>query len=326
MGRAAPPSEQAILNRRRQLRGQKRLKFLISTWRTLAISGLAGSLLWLASLPRWVIHRPNQVTIRGNHTLSGTAIQALLPLQYPQSLFRLQPQVLASTLETALPIQKALITRQLFPPQVILEVQEQAPIAKTLCVGAVNPMEQRCILRQDLKPTPVQQGPAGIWLLDSRGRVAPLSSYPHLQTSGKLPTLTVLGLFTPAPPAAQKQLSKTDLAVDSPLMTLTQARQTSWAMMYRQIRQSPIKITTVDWRSANNLILETELGRVRLGPYNESFPEQLKALTRMEKLPRYVNPQQVLYIDLTNPERPLIQVREAGKAGANNQQPVPPNP
>lgn len=307
MANIAPDSQlDLILHRRKQLRQRRRLKFLQASWRTLVVSGLAFGLVWAASQPEWFIRRPSQVSIKGNQLLSTQVIQSLLPLTYPQSLIRLQPELIAATLEANAPINQTIVTRQLFPPRLTIQVQERYPVAIAAC--------KSCLLVQDSqKPLVLKQGPADLWLLDSQGIALPLESYPSLQQSGKLPQLNILGFFSQpsssdsaAPQATSWQSQATTVAIDK-------QKQSQWQSLYRALSQSPVKVFSIDWRDKSNLILKTELGIVHLGPYSARFINQLNALDQMRKLPKYLNANQVAYIDLENPEHPLLQMRAPGK-------------
>jgi cell division protein FtsQ len=321
------PLEESILSRRKQLRGKKRLDTLIGIWRTLAIASLAGLGLWATTLPEWIIRRPNQVIVRGNKLLSTAAIQALLPLKYPQSLLELQPQLIASTLESVAPISKTTLTRQLFPPRLIVEVVERSPVAVSQC-SPTEP-QYRCTLIHPIpKGQPLLQGPANLWMIDSQGTAVPLASFlppqsslpnPSLLTpSLPNPTLRVWGLFAAAPDLADQASDRASTPISNPVK-IEPHRQRDWATLYEMLRQNPVKVSEIDWRSPQNLILQTELGTVFLGPYNTQFPRQLKALDQIRKLPQLISRAQIDHIDLNNPEHPVVQMRQSKKPLPINQ-------
>lgn len=311
------PLEDSILSRRRQLRGKKRVDTLIGIWRTLAIAGLAGLGLWATTLPEWIIRRPDQVIIKGNKLLSTSAIQALLPLRYPQSLLELRPQLIATTLEAVAPISKTTITRQLFPPRLIIEVGERSSVAVSQC--NVSDTQGRCTLVQSVAQSqPLLQGPANLWLIDSQGTAVPLESYVQPQASLPNPTLKVLGLFSGAPEQAAQGSEPAPTAIFNPVK-IEPNRKLEWAALYEALRQNPIKVSVVDWRSTSNLVLETELGTVFLGPYTSQFPRQLKALDQMRKLPQLISRTQIDHIDLNNPDQPVVQMRQSNKSVSINQ-------
>lgn len=87
-----------------------------------------------------------------------------------------------------------------------------------------------------------------------------------------------------------------------------------WPEFYRRIAGSPVKITAVDLRNPSQVLLQTELGPVRLGPYGDQFPQQLLVLDQMRRLPEQVPAQEVSYIDLANPDNPRVKVKPKPKA------------
>ncbi|MFW6264453.1 MAG: cell division protein FtsQ/DivIB, partial [Cyanobacteriota bacterium] len=122
-------SSSDLKDRRKQLRRRRRMKVLQAIWRSLFVAGMAGGLVWVITLPGWVIRQPEQIDVEGNQLLLTEAILSSLPLSYPQSLLQLKPEELAETLETRASIAEARVTRQLFPPGVTLEIRERKPVA-----------------------------------------------------------------------------------------------------------------------------------------------------------------------------------------------------
>jgi cell division protein FtsQ len=82
-----------------------------------------------------------------------------------------------------------------------------------------------------------------------------------------------------------------------------------WQQMYPLLAGSPVKISVVDWRNPQNLILKTELGTVYLGAYTPEFGQQLARLSQMRQLPTRVPLSRLTYIDLTNPAAPTLSVK-----------------
>ena len=82
-----------------------------------------------------------------------------------------------------------------------------------------------------------------------------------------------------------------------------------WSQVYQAISRSPLKILAINWADPNNLILETEIGQVHLGPYTSKFPEQLRVIDQMRNLPNQLDTSKMLYFDLKNPEQPLAQMK-----------------
>lgn len=264
----ASVSQQQLTNRRKQLRRARQIKAFQALWRSVLAGGMATGLVWAITLPDWVIRKPEQVVVEGNHLLSSQAIRSLLPLAYPQSLLRVEPQELAKTLESQAPIAKATVSRQLMPPGLTIQVQERKPVA----IAQVSNIQNTNTANS--KPT---EG-----LLDEQGIFLPQNSYRLLEPKHQLPSLKVIGP--------------------------TEQYRAYWSEVYQAVSHSPVKVLEIDWRDPANLILKTELGTVHVGAYSPRFTEQLAVLDRMRELPSQIQASKVAYIDLKNPDFPAIQM------------------
>lgn len=264
-------AETKLTTRRRKLRQRRRIKSVQAIWRSLLVSGIAGGLFWFLTLPGWVIRKPEQVTIKGHQFLSAAAIRSLLPLNYPQSLLRLQPQEMAAKLESQGSIATATVTRQLLPPELIVQVKERQPVAIAKMQISSNPQNPSTSV-----PT--------VGLLDENGSWITLESYTAIDRTLPLPTLKVIGL-------SQQYLPY-------------------WHELYQAVSRSPIKVSVIDCQDPTNLILKTELGNVHFGAYSSRFSDQLGVLDRMRELPNHLKLSQIAYIDLRNPESPAISTIE----------------
>ncbi|HEY9728100.1 MAG TPA: FtsQ-type POTRA domain-containing protein [Chroococcales cyanobacterium] len=269
MASLASVSQSQLTNRRKQLRRARRIRSVQALWRSLFVGGLVSALGWGITSSDLVIRQPEQIAIEGNHFLSAQAIRSLLPLSYPQSLLQVQPQTLAKELESQGPISEATVSRQLLPPGLTIQVKERKPVA--IAIGTATPQNSK---------TARSTSPEG--LLDEQGVWMPASSYQSVEHDFELPTLKVIGSSDRYRPY--------------------------WSDLYQSVSHSPVKVFEIDWQNPANLILKTELGKVYLGPYSSRVAEQLAILDRMRELPTHVNPSQIAYIDLTNPEVPAIQM------------------
>lgn len=173
-------SRSDLTKRRRMLRTERRLKMLQAIWQTLAVSGLAGGLIWATAQPIWVLRESDQVMIEGNQLLSKQLIKSFLALSYPQSLLRIQPEAIARSLESQPTIADATVTRQLFPPGITVQVKERVPVA--LAITKVT----KGI------PTPTS---TSVGLLDETGVLIPIQSYASPERRAKLPNLKVIGFL-----------------------------------------------------------------------------------------------------------------------------------
>lgn len=261
------PSE--LIQRRQVLRRHRHLKILQDVWRTLAISGLLGGFIWAITQPIWVLRASNQITIEGNQLLSKQVIQALLPLSYPQSLLRIQPEAIARSLESQPTIADATVTRQLFPPGIIVQVKERVPVALALIKSLPG-----------ITPAPK----ASVGLLDQYGVWIPIQSYVPASKL-KVPNLRVIGL--------------------------PEQYRPYWTQLYQTVTHSPVRVMEIDCQYPANLILKTELGIVHFGPYSPRLTAQLKKLDKMRQLPAKLKLSQIAYIDLKNPEIPLVRMNQS---------------
>ncbi|MBD2625360.1 cell division protein FtsQ/DivIB [Trichormus variabilis] len=284
-------SRKDLAQRRKKLRQQRQIKIIQAIWRTFAVCGLAGGLLWATIQPMWMLKAPAQIVMRsGNQLLSERTIRSMLVLSYPQSLWRIQPNAIAESLKQQPTIAQATVSRRLFPPGLIIEIQERVPVAiaqtskqqKTIdCSNNPQSSEQPryCPLNSS---TANKQGKLG--LIDANGVWMPLEKYTSLNPTGKLPSLKVIG---------------------SP-----QQYRPYWTQLYQALSQSSVKVTEIDYQDPTNLILKTELGNVHLGVPSNQLPEQIKVLVQMRHLPKKFSPGQIQYIDLKNPDFPSVQVNQ----------------
>ncbi|BAZ53855.1 hypothetical protein NIES4103_65390 [Nostoc sp. NIES-4103] len=260
-----------LAQRRKKLRRQRQLKIVQAIWRSFAITGLAGGLLWVALQPIWVLNAPKQIMMKsGNQVLSQGAIESLLTLSYPQSLWRIQPSAIAESLKQQPTIAQATVSRRLFPPGLIIEIQQRVPVAIAQSDRTSNTDSGK------------KQLSAG--LIDATGAWIPLEKYKLVNPTVKLPTLKVIGL-----PEQYRQY---------------------WSQLYPALNQSSVKVMEIDCQDPTNLILKTEIGNVYLGAPSPQLPEQIKVLAQMRNLPTKINTSQIEYIDLKNPESPLVHLNQ----------------
>ena len=87
----------------------------------------------------------------------------------------------------------------------------------------------------------------------------------------------------------------------------------NWAQLYPVIRTSPVSIGIIDCRDPQNLILQTEVGKVRLGNLgdNQRLVQQIQQLDLLRDWRKYINPLEVDCLDLENPNSPKLQLKRA---------------
>lgn len=270
-----PPSSKELARRRQYLRDRRRYNFYKTAWRSLAVLGMAAGSVWLATSPIWLIRSAEQIAVSNNQLLSDENVQSLLPLPYPQSLLKVKTDGLAEALTQYEPIAGATVTRRLLPPGLQVKVRERVPVAAT--VPATN---------QPVQAVPNRPQPFQVpGLIDADGYWMPRDSFGDLGAAVSPPEITVKGMRA--------------------------SYQESWRSMYESLRRSPVKVTGIDWTRPNNVVLYSELGKVHIGAYGRSFETQLAALDQMRSLSVKVNPEKVAFIDLQDPEHPVVEILQA---------------
>lgn len=277
-GNFTSPSQVDLLQRRQRLRRKRRVRLFQTVWQGLMVTALAGGLVWVTTLPIWLIRKPEQIKVEGNRLVPSQTLRSLVPITYPQSLLQLKPEAIAKELRAKAPISDVVVNRQLFPPSLTIRVVERYPVAIVLA----NTSDIQLLSQESIKS---KETATKIGLLDENGMRLPLENYTAIQHAIKLPSLKIIG---------------------NP-----EYYRRNWSALYREISRSPIKITEVDFQNPANLVLKTEIGTIHLGPYGMQFPEQIKTLDRMRKLSNQVSFNQIAYIDLRNPNSPFIQTSES---------------
>ncbi len=124
--------------RRKQLRKQRRIRIWQRLWQLTFITGVTGGLLWVAMLPEWQLRSPAQIEVEGNSLLSPNVIKKALPIKYPQSIFQIQPQAIATQLENSAPVFGVVVSRTIFPSKLTIQVRERLPIANSTRKGQIG--------------------------------------------------------------------------------------------------------------------------------------------------------------------------------------------
>lgn len=308
-----PPASRVdqILDRRKQLKRQRQSQQFKTGWRTLITLAITLSLGWAISRPDWKLRQPEQVTIVGNQQIATQAIAKLLPLSYPISLIRLDPQQISTALKDHAHLETVVVSRRLFPPRIQVAVQERPPVAITIC--------DRCTLQLNPNtPNSLQIGPANVWLIDAQGIALPIYTYPQLETSQKnLPNLTLDNYFSPLP-TTEAAASQTEARPENVTpMTLDQAKQNAWQTAYPILQnsttldpKSPVHLSRMDWKNTEKLSAQTKLGTVHFGRFSDALPEQLNALNKLRDLKTQIDLEEIVHIDLQNPQKPDLKMRQ----------------
>jgi cell division protein FtsQ len=296
MGGIASVSRKDLAQRRQKLRQQRQIKIIQTIWRTFAAGSLAGGLIWVTIQPIWMLKAPAQIVMTSsNQLLSEQKIKSLLSLSYPQSLWRIEPSVIAETLKQQPAIAQATVSRRLFPPGLMIEIKERLPVAITNSfpdqkTNSCSPQTGTAEKSTETASHPCLQNgsmenqQSDVGLLDASGVWMSLDKYTSLNPTGKLPTLKVIGSPTEYRPY--------------------------WTQLYQAVSQSSVKVTEINCQDPTNLILKTELGNVHLGVPNSQIAEKIDVLVQLQHLPTKFKPGKIAYIDLKNPDYPSVQLNQ----------------
>jgi cell division protein FtsQ len=155
--------------RKQELRSEffeKKSPVLKMGWRVLVSAGILGLGVWVVSLPFWNLTTPDQIEIIGARLLSAQELKQKINIDYPQYIYRMQTQAIASQLERKAPVYDVVVKRSLFPVKVTVVVQERQPVAKATFDGQAGFIDAK-----------------GIWIS--------AKSYP---TNIKKPEISVIGI------------------------------------------------------------------------------------------------------------------------------------
>ncbi len=290
-----------LAQRRQKLRRQRQIKIIQTIWRTVAVTGLTSTLFWVVIQPMWVLKDSAQIIIKSGDSkarprtqvLTPKDIYSLLGLSSPQSLWRVEPSLIADSLRKQPNIAQATVSRRLLPPGLIIEIQERIPVAiaqktqdqtVTSCILTSWSTGKPSEVKSCVQNSSVANKQNELGLLDASGVWMPLSRYISINPKVKLPQLLVIG-------------------------STTQYNQ-FWTQIYEAISQSSLKVTEINFQDPTNVTLKTELGNVYLGSPSNRLTEQIQALVQMRHLPHEVNPGNIDYIDMKNPAIPLVQMNQ----------------
>ena len=117
------------VERRRQLRQQRRREHLIHGWRILFFAGISAGLGWLLLSKGWLLTHRDQIQVRGSANLSHDAVLKAGEINIPLPLLGLKPSQLEQTLLLKLPVQSVVVNRRLLPPALQVSLTDREPIA-----------------------------------------------------------------------------------------------------------------------------------------------------------------------------------------------------
>jgi cell division protein FtsQ len=101
----------------------------IALWRACLVIGCAISLCLLLTQPYWQIQHYTQIQINDAKLVSKNTIYSALKFDYPQFIWTVNGLNLVQKIESIPSVEAANISKQIFPPQLIISLQEKKPVA-----------------------------------------------------------------------------------------------------------------------------------------------------------------------------------------------------
>ncbi|MCU0528589.1 MAG: FtsQ-type POTRA domain-containing protein [Cyanobium sp. Prado107] len=145
------------VERRRQLRVQRRNELLRNAWRMLVLLSLSAGLGTLLLRYGWTLSSPEQVEVEGSSHVGREQVISAADLRFPQPLLSLEPRRLAASLKQELPVEDVQVSRWMAPPRLRVTLVDRQPVARAQRRGPKGP-EQGYVDRQ------------GHWMSANQGR------------------------------------------------------------------------------------------------------------------------------------------------------------
>lgn len=128
---AQPPESVAVgVERRRELRLQRRRERLRNLWRIVVLAGAATGLGWLLLRQGWVLRTPAQIEVLGSRQVSRDQVIREGELKLPLQLLSLRPQQLSARLSARLPVEQVQVSRLMLPPRLRIELVDREAVAR----------------------------------------------------------------------------------------------------------------------------------------------------------------------------------------------------
>jgi cell division protein FtsQ len=126
----SPGPQAPGVERRRQLRLQRRQERLRNAWRLVVFSAVAVGLGNGLLRQGWTLTGPSQVEVSGSERVSREQAIAAAELRFPMPLLTLDPRLLRSELLDALPVEQVAVQRLILPPRLRIELVDRQVVAR----------------------------------------------------------------------------------------------------------------------------------------------------------------------------------------------------
>lgn len=118
------------VERRRELRLQRRHELLRNLWRMVVLLGLSAGSGTLLLRHGWTLGSPEQVEVQGSSHVSREQVISAAGISFPQPLLSLEPRRLAAELQADLPVEQVRVSRWMAPARLRVELVDREPVAR----------------------------------------------------------------------------------------------------------------------------------------------------------------------------------------------------
>jgi cell division protein FtsQ len=118
------------VERRQQIRQERRRERLRNLWRLLVLLACSGGLGYVLLRQGWALHNLSQVEVVGSRQVGAEQVVQAAGLRFPLSLLNLQPRRVAADLTAALPVEHVQVSRLMAPPRLRVELVDRQAVAR----------------------------------------------------------------------------------------------------------------------------------------------------------------------------------------------------
>jgi cell division protein FtsQ len=118
------------VERRQQLRQQRRRERLRNLWRLVVLLACSGGLGFVLLRQGWELHELRQVEVVGSRQVGAEQVVQAAGLRFPLSLLTLEPGRVAADLTAALPVEQVQVSRLMAPPRLRVELVDRQAVAR----------------------------------------------------------------------------------------------------------------------------------------------------------------------------------------------------
>lgn len=138
---ASPATKAQFIARRQAIRRERQRLHFLKFWRFAVVLALAIGLVGLVRSPWGEIKGVEQITVERNRALAAAQVYEQLALTFPMPIYLVEPHQLEERLQALPIVERAHLSRQLFPLGLHIEIQERVPVATAPRFGAAGVLD-----------------------------------------------------------------------------------------------------------------------------------------------------------------------------------------